>query len=103
MEDDETFSNEIIDTQEYFDNKNVILLGYPGAFLPTCMTQFIPSYIQMASQLKSKGADEIVAMSVNDPFVVSAFAEYLGGGTHINYIADGNGEFTKALGLDMDL
>ena len=67
------------------------------------MQQHIPGYIASAAQIKAGGADEILAMSVNDPFVVTAFAEKLDGKQLVNYIADGNGEFTKALGLDFDL
>ena len=67
------------------------------------MAEHIPQFIESATAIKEAGADEILAMSVNDPFVVTAFANKLGGGKHINYIADGNGEFTKALGLDFDL
>ena len=97
------FSSEIVDTQEYFKNKTVVLVGYPGAFTPTCMATHIPEYINNAQTIKSKGTDEIIAMSVNDPFVVSAFAEKLGGKHLVNYIADGNGDFTKALGLEFNL
>lgn len=99
----EGFKSETVDTSKYFENKHVVLVGYPGAFTPTCMATHIPDYINNASQLKEQGADEIIAMSVNDPFVVSAFAEKLGGKHHVNFIADGNGEFTKALGLELDL
>ena len=97
------FSNEIVDINEYFENKNVVLIGYPGAFTPTCMSQHIPQFITEADAIKLKGADEIIALSVNDPFVVTAFAELLGGRERINYLADGNGELTKALGYDFDL
>jgi glutaredoxin/glutathione-dependent peroxiredoxin len=96
------FASEIVDTQEYFKNKKIVLVGYPGAFTPTCMATHIPQYIENATQITADGT-EILAMSVNDPFVVSAFAEKLGGKHLINYIADGNGDFTKALGLDFDL
>ena len=101
--DGEGWKNEIVDTNEYLANKTVVVVGYPGAFTPTCMQQHIPGYIENASQIKSGGADEIIAMSVNDPFVVTAFAEKLDGKQLVNYMADGNGEFTKALGLDFDL
>ena len=67
------------------------------------MAQHIPGYIEHATSIKTGGADEIIAMAVNDPFVVTAFAEKLDGKQLVNYIADGNGEFTKALGLDFDL
>ena len=92
-----------VETQEYFKNKNVVLVGYPGAFTPTCMATHIPDYIKNAQSIKDSGTDEIIAMSVNDPFVVTAFAEKLGGKEAINFIADGNGDFTKALGLNFDL
>ena len=101
--DGEGWKNEIVDTNEYLANKTVVIVGYPGAFTPTCMQQHIPGYIESAGQIKSGGADEIIAMSVNDPFVVTAFAEKLDGKQLVNYMADGNGEFTKALGLDFDL
>jgi len=99
----EGFTNEIVDINEYFENKNIVLIGFPGAFTPTCMMQHIPQFIQKADELKAKGADEVIAMSVNDPFVTIAFAELLGGITKVNFIADGNGELTQALGMDMDL
>ena len=99
----EGFTNEIVDINEYLEKKNVVLIGYPGAFTPTCMGQHLPQFIDSADQIKKKGADEIIALSVNDPFVVTAFAELLGGRERINFIADGNGELTKALGMDMDL
>ena len=101
--DGEGWKNEIVDTSEYLANKTVVLVGYPGAFTPTCMQQHIPGYIASATQITSGGADEIIAMSVNDPFVVTAFADKLDGKQLVNYMADGNGEFTKALGLDFDL
>ena len=97
------FSSDIVDTQEYFKNKTFVLVGYPGAFTPTCMATHIPEYINNAQTIKSKGTDEIIAMSVNDPFVVSAFAEKLGGKHLVNFIVDGNCDFTKALGLDFNL
>jgi peroxiredoxin len=67
------------------------------------MATHIPDYIENADKLKAQGVDEIIAMSVNDPFVVTAFAQHLGGKDKIHYLADGNGELTKALGLEMDL
>ena len=84
-------------------NKNVVLIGYPGCFTPTCMSDFLPEYRGLAETILKNGADEILALSVNDPFVVTAFAEFLGSKHLINFMADGNGEFTKALGLEMDL
>ena len=101
--DGEGWKNEIVDTNDYLANKTVVVVGYVGAFTGTCMLQHIPGYIENAGQIKSGGADEIIAMSVNDPFVVTAFAEKLNGNQLVNYMADGNGEFTKALGVDFEL
>ena len=67
------------------------------------MSEHLPEYVGLAETMMQKGADEILALSVNDPFVVIAFAEFLGSKHLINFLADGNGEFTKALGLEMDL
>ena len=97
------FSNENVDIAEYVKNKKVVIVGYPGAFTPTCMAQHIPDFIEKAEAIKAAGCDEILALSVNDPFVVTAFAESLGGKQLVNYIADGNGELTKALGMTIDL
>lgn len=96
------FSNELVDTAEYFSDKNVVLVGYPGVFTPTYTATHIPEYIEAAEEIKGHGADEIVAISLNDPFVTSVFASHLGGKQQINFMADGNGEFTKALGLEID-
>ena len=99
----EGFLQETVDFKEYCYGKNVVLVGYPGAFTPTCMSQHLPGYIGLAETMKKKGADEILALSVNDPFVVIAFAEYLGSKHLINFLADGNGELTQALDLGMNL
>ena len=101
---DGAFAHEKFNLAEYCKNKHVVVVGYPGAFTPTCMATHIPEYITNAEKIKStKGVDEILALSVNDPFVVKAFAEHLGGKDKINYIADGNGELTRALGQECDL
>ena len=77
--DGEGWKNEIVDSSEYLANKTVVLVGFPGAFTGTCMLQHIPGYIENASQIKAGGADEIICMSVNDPFVTTAHAEKLDG------------------------
>ena len=97
------FQSEIVDMAEYLEGKKVCIVGYPGAFTPTCMATHVPDFIAKAEAMKAAGCEEILALSVNDPFVVTAFAEKLGGKHLVNYIADGNGEFTKALGLELDL
>ena len=97
------FSSEIVDMADYVQGKKVCIVGYPGAFTPTCMATHVPDFIAKAEAIKAAGCDEILALSVNDPFVVTAFAEKLGGKGLVNYVADGNGELTKALGLELDL
>ena len=102
-DDQKGFQQETVETTDYFTNKNIVLIGYPGAFTPTCMKDHIPENVGLAETMLKQGADEILALSVNDPFVVTAFAELLGGKHLINFMADGNGEFTSALNYGMDL
>ena len=86
---------------EYFAGKRVALFAVPGAFTPTCSARHLPSYVERASDLKDKGVDEIACISVNDPFVMSAWGER-DGSQDITMIADGNGAFAEAVGLEMD-
>ena len=86
---------------EYFQGKKVALFAVPGAFTPTCSARHLPSYVDKAGELKSKGIDEIACTSVNDPFVMAAWGERDGSGD-ITMIADGNGQLAEAVGLSMD-
>jgi peroxiredoxin len=86
---------------EYFSGKRVALFAVPGAFTPTCSARHLPSYVEKASELKGKGVDEIACISVNDPFVMSAWNQR-DGSQDITMLADGNGEFTDAVGLAFD-
>ena len=88
-------------TGDYFKDKRVALFAVPGAFTPTCSARHLPSYVEKASELKAKGIDEIACVSVNDPFVMSAWNER-DGSSDITMIADGNGAFADAIGLVMD-
>ena len=88
-------------SSEYFAGKRVALFAVPGAFTPTCSARHLPSYVERASDLKAKGVDEIACISVNDPFVMSAWGER-DGSQDITMIADGNGAFAEAVGLEMD-
>ena len=88
-------------TGEFFAGKRVALFAVPGAFTPTCSARHLPSYVEKAGDLKSKGVDEIACISVNDPFVMSAWGER-DGSADITMIADGNGDFAEAVGLTMD-
>lgn len=86
---------------EYFGGKRVALFAVPGAFTPTCSARHLPSYVERAGELKGKGVDEIACISVNDPFVMSAWGQR-DGSQDITMIADGNGAFADAVGLTMD-
>ena len=86
---------------QYFAGKRVALFAVPGAFTPTCSARHLPSYVEKASELKGKGVDEIACISVNDPFVMSAWGERDGSGD-ITMLADGNGAFSDAVGLSFD-
>ncbi len=93
---------EDVDTGKLFAGKKVVMFGVPGAFTPTCSGQHLPGYVSRADDLKSKGVDEIVCLSVNDPFVMKSWAEQQNVGSKVTMLADGNCEFTKELGVEMD-
>ncbi len=90
-----------IDTHRFFEGKNMVLFAVPGAFTPTCSEKHLPGYIQHFDAFRAKGIG-IACMSVNDPFVMKAWAESQGAPAELEILADGNGEFAKALGLEMD-
>jgi peroxiredoxin len=89
-------------TQELFAGKKVVLFSVPGAFTPTCSEQHLPGFIEKADEIKAKGVDEIVCMSVNDAFVMKAWGEDRGAGDSVRMVSDGNADLAKALGLDFD-
>jgi peroxiredoxin len=86
---------------EFFRGKRVALFAVPGAFTPTCSARHLPSYVDKADELKRNGIDEIACIAVNDPFVMAAWGDR-DGSSDIVMLADGNGEFTDAIGLPMD-
>lgn len=92
---------EQVDTQGYFAGRTVALFAVPGAFTPTCSAQHLPSFLSNTDTLKAKGVDEIACTSVNDPFVLQAWSDQAGAGG-VTMLADGNGDFAKAIGLTMD-
>ncbi|MDA0239984.1 MAG: peroxiredoxin [Proteobacteria bacterium] len=91
-----------VKTDEFFKGKRVALFAVPGAFTPTCSAKHLPGFVDNADALKGKGIDSIACVSVNDPFVMGAWAEAQNVGDKVAMLADGNGEFAKALGLEMD-
>ena len=80
----------------------VALFSVPGAFTPTCSAKHLPGFVEKAGDLKAKGIDKIVCMSVNDAFVMSAWAQSQSASNDVEMLADGNGDFTRAIGLTMD-
>lgn len=83
--------------------KKVVLFGVPGAFTPTCSLKHVPGFIENAEALKSKGIDDILLISVNDPFVMKAWAKSYPENKHVKFLADGSAAYTHALGLELDL
>jgi peroxiredoxin len=86
---------------DFFAGRRVALFAVPGAYTPTCSARHLPSYVEKASELKGKGVEEIACISVNDPFVMSAWNKS-DGSEDITMLADGNGAFADAIGLSMD-
>ena len=92
-----------VDVQELTRGKKVVIFGLPGAFTPTCSAKHVPSYVQNLDALKKRGIDEIICISVNDAFVMGAWARDQKAGGKIRFLGDGSGAYTKALGLELDL
>nr|GEV27726.1 peroxiredoxin-2E, chloroplastic [Tanacetum cinerariifolium] len=83
--------------------KKTILFAVPGAFTPTCSQKHLPGFVEKASELKQKGVDTIACVSVNDAFVMQAWEKDLNVGDEVLLLSDGNGDFTKAIGCELDL
>jgi peroxiredoxin len=92
-----------ISSDDIFKGKKVAVFGLPGAFTPTCSAKHLPGFVKKAAALKKKGIDEIVCVSVNDAFVMGAWAKDQNVGKKILMAADGDANFTKAAGLELDL
>ncbi|MBC8067376.1 MAG: peroxiredoxin [Deltaproteobacteria bacterium] len=92
-----------LDTAEEFAGKQMILVGVPGAYTPTCSKEHLPSYVAHADELRAKGVGGIVCMATNDHFVMRAWADEQEAEGKVDMLADGNGELTRALGLEVDL
>ncbi len=90
-----------VQSGDFFAGRRVALFSVPGAFTPTCSARHLPGYVEKADELAAKGIDEIVCTAVNDAFVLSAWNK-AGGSDAITMLADGNGEFAAAVGLEMD-
>jgi peroxiredoxin len=89
-------------TKDLFAGKKVVLFAVPGAFTPTCHKNHLPGFLEKAEAIKAKGVDAIAVTSVNDVFVMEAWANATNGAGKIEFLADGNANFAQALGLTMD-
>ena len=91
------------DVREQAKGKKIAIFGLPGAFTPTCSAKHVPSYLQNLDKLKAKGVDEVWCFAVNDPFVMGAWSRDQKASGKIRFMGDGSAEYTKKLGLELDL
>jgi peroxiredoxin len=89
-------------TEQLFKGKKVVLFSVPGAFTPTCDAKHLPGFVEHAAAIKAKGVDTIACMAVNDVFVMNAWGKSANVADKVTMLADGNGDYAKALGLEMD-
>jgi glutaredoxin/glutathione-dependent peroxiredoxin len=91
-----------VETGEFFKGKKVVVFAVPGAFTPTCSAKHLPGFVEKAAQIKAKGVDTIACLSVNDAFVMNAWGKDQKAEGKVQMLADGNGDFTRAVGLELD-
>jgi peroxiredoxin len=91
-----------VTTEQLFAGRKVVLFSVPGAFTPTCSAKHLPGFVQNAAAIRAKGIDSIVCLAVNDAFVMGAWGRDQQVGDKVIMASDGNGELTRALGLDLD-
>ncbi|HTJ47460.1 MAG TPA: peroxiredoxin [Kofleriaceae bacterium] len=94
---------EEVDVAQLFAGKKAVVFSLPGAFTPTCSQKHLPGFIQRANEIQGKGVDLIACLSVNDAFVMMAWAKDQGAGDNITMLADGAGELSKALGIEVTI
>ncbi len=90
-------------TDEFFRGKRIVLIAVPGAFTPACSQRHLPGYVDKAADIKAKGVDEIACVAVNDAFVMGAWGRDQKTEGKVRMLADGSGDFARALGLELDL
>jgi len=88
---------------DLFSGRKVVLFAVPGAFTPTCHNNHLPGFVEHADAIKAKGVDEIAVVSVNDVFVMDAWKSAVNCDDKITFLADGSGDFAKAIGMELDL
>src|SRR5260221_1236833 len=91
-----------VQSDDFFKGKKVVLFAVPGAFTPTCSAKHLPGFVEKAAELKKKGVDTIACLSVNDAFVMNAWGKDQKTEGKVQMLAEGNGGFTRAVGLEMD-
>ena len=91
-----------VTTEQLFAGKKVVLFSVPGAFTPTCDAKHLPGFVEKAGDLKAKGVDTVACMAVNDVFVMNAWGKHSHVGDNVLMLADGNGDYARALGLELD-
>jgi glutaredoxin/glutathione-dependent peroxiredoxin len=89
-------------TDDLFNGKKVVLFSVPGAFTPTCDAKHLPGFVENIEAFKAKGVDTVACMAVNDVFVMNAWGKHSGAVDKVLMLADGNGEYARALGLELD-
>ncbi|NUP11286.1 MAG: peroxiredoxin [Polyangiaceae bacterium] len=99
----ESGGGEETSTNTFFANKRVVVFGVPGAFTPTCSAKHLPGFVEKAEELRAKGADVVACVSVNDAFVMGAWGRENKAFGKVVFLADGNADFVRALGLELDL
>ncbi len=92
-----------VSTDDLFRGKRVVLFAVPGAFTPTCSDQHLPGFVEQAGEIKARGVDLIACVSVNDHFVMEAWGKARDVGDKVLMLADGNGDFARAVGMDADI
>lgn len=91
-----------VSTSDFFGGRKVVMFAVPGAFTPTCHNTHMPPFVAKAQEFYDKGVDEIAVLSVNDPFVMSEWRKSSNVMGQVTFIADGNADYTKALGMELD-
>jgi peroxiredoxin len=91
-----------VQTDDFFKGKKIVLFAVPGAFTPTCSAKHLPGFVEKAGEIKRHGVDTIACLSVNDAFVMNAWGKDQKAEGKVQMLADGNGDFTRAVGLELD-
>jgi peroxiredoxin len=91
-----------VSSDDYFRGRKVALFSVPGAFTPTCSARHLPGFVEKVDEFKAKGVDEVACTAVNDAFVLNAWSDSADAQDKVTMLADGSGEFVRAIGLDAD-